>query len=37
VLMTSQGNPDTSPGNPDTSHPDVVHQSRSLTPAMSRS
>jgi len=37
VLMTSQGNPDTSPGNPDTGHPDVVHQSRSLTPAMSRS
>jgi len=27
----------TSQGNPDTGHPDVVHQSRSLTPAMSRS
>jgi len=37
LLMTSQGNPDTSLGNPDTGHPDVVHQLHSLTPAMSRS
>jgi len=40
VLMTPPRNPDTSPGNPgnpgnpDTGHPDVVHQSRSLTSAM---